>query len=118
MPRTPSAVQRSTLLRARRESESDRHAASCGYEGFLARSFVNAVSLRSDALQQNGSRFVVWILRNEFAAEGFGKDGLRKFLDVRRGLRVARFKLVGQHKQSLHSSHDFPLFSERRNGDS
>jgi hypothetical protein len=29
------------------------------------------VSLLFDALQQNGSWFVIWILRDEFAAESF-----------------------------------------------
>ena len=56
-------------------------------------------------------------MRNEFAAEGFGEDGLREFLDVRFGFRVARFDLVGQRKQCFHSAHDFLLFGERRKGD-
>jgi hypothetical protein len=34
-------------------------------------------------------------LRNEFAAEGFGEDGLGEFLDVHRGLREPRLDLVG-----------------------
>ena len=61
----------------------------------------------SDAFKQNRSGFVVWILRNEFAAEGFGKKRGREFLDVRLGFRVARFNLVGQCEQAVYSADIF-----------
>src|SRR5437870_4211599 len=68
----------------------------------------------SDAFQQNGSGFVVWVLRDEFAAEGFGEDRLRELLDVRFGFRVARYELIGQRKQRFYAAHDFVLFGEWR----
>lgn len=51
-------------------------------------------------------------MRNELAAEGFGKNGLGEFLNVRRRLGVARLDLVGQREQARHSAHDFLLLGE------
>ena len=67
-----------------------------------------------NSCQQPLCGFVAWVLRDEFTSEGFGEDGGGEFLDVRLGLGIASFNLVGQREQSLHSPHDcLPLGTDR-----
>jgi hypothetical protein len=63
---------------------------------FFVRLEIAERSVFLDSFEQNRSGFVVRILRDEFAAEGFGEDRLRERLDVRFGFSVPRFNLVGQ----------------------
>ena len=55
----------------------------------------------------------MWVLGNEFAAEGFSEDGLGEFVHVRFGLFVAGFDLVSQGEEFVDSADDFFLFGER-----
>ncbi len=47
-----------------------------------------------DSFQQNRSGLVVGVLGDEFAAEGFGEDGLRELVNVRFRRPVTRFERV------------------------
>src|ERR1039457_2087027 len=49
---------------------------------------------------------------NQFAAEGFGEDGLGEVFDAGPCPEVAGFGLLRGCQQSLHSANDFPLLPE------
>jgi hypothetical protein len=53
-------------------------------------------------------------LRDEFAAEGFGEEGLRKLVHVSLRLGVAGFDLVGEGEQLVHAADDFALLGKWR----
>ena len=48
----------------------------------------------TNSFQQNRRAFVVGVLRHEFAAEGFGENGLRELVNVRFRFAVTRFERV------------------------
>src|SRR3989338_1466091 len=58
-----------------------------------ATGFANSrsVALRVDARQQHTGRFVVGVLRHQFAAKGFGERGRGEFFDLGAGGFVAGF---------------------------
>lgn len=47
-----------------------------------------------DMFQKNRRGFVVWILRDEFAAKGFGEDGLCELVNVLIRCAVKTFKAI------------------------
>ena len=61
---------------------------------FSARGLLGVVHFPADACQQRGSWFVVWVLGHQFAAEGFGEEGLHELVDVRLRLGEAGLELV------------------------
>src|SRR5215831_14226715 len=72
------------------------------------------ISLFANPLQQNRCRFVAWVLRHEFAAEGFGEERGRELVNLRLRRVKPRLDLVRQRKQRFHPAHDFLLLGERR----
>ena len=68
--------------------------------------------LAVEASQQHTSRFVVGVLGDEFAAEGFGEGGGGEALDgLLRGGEAA-FDPVGEGEQVFDTADDFGLFEE------
>ena len=67
------------------------------------------VLLAFDALQQRGRRFIVWILRHQFAAEGFGQERWRQLVDLGAGSLIARGQAVGVGKEDFNAADDFVL---------
>ena len=66
------------------------------------------------AFQQDRRGFVVGVLGDEFAAEGFGEDGLRELVNVRFRLAVTRFERVGGFEECFDAADDFLLFGKWR----
>ena len=67
-----------------------------------------------NAGEQNGSGFVVGVLGDEFPAKGAGEKGGGQLVHLGARLLEPRLDLIGQRKQPLHPSHDFPLLGEGR----
>ena len=66
-------------------------------------------------LQQLRGGFVVGVLGDEVAAEGFAEGGGGQALHLGSRRRQAGFDPVGQRKQRFDSADDFGLFGEWRN---
>ena len=72
-----------------------------------------------DAFEQHGSRLVsapfaagkLGFSWHEFAAKGFGKDGLLQLVHLRFGFLVAGFKLISKFEEGFDAADDFLLFS-------
>ena len=64
----------------------------------------------SEALQQNTRRFVVGVLGDKFAAEGFGEGGRGQALHGLARGGEARFDPVGEGEQVFDTANDFLLF--------
>ncbi|OIP92459.1 MAG: hypothetical protein AUK24_01500 [Syntrophaceae bacterium CG2_30_49_12] len=64
-----------------------------------------------DALQQGGGGFVVWVLGDEFAAEGIGEDGLGEFVNVCFCLLVTRLDLVSDFEEGFDTTGDPKLLA-------
>ncbi len=69
--------------------------------------------LLAQALKKKGRRFVVGVLGDEFAAEGFGEGGGSEALDGLLRGGEAGFDPVGDDEQVFDSADDFLLFGER-----
>ncbi len=63
-----------------------------------------------EALQQGGGRFVVRVLRHQFAAEGLGQQRRRQALGRGAGRREPGFQAVGEREQGFYAADDFMLF--------
>ena len=63
-----------------------------------------------DAFEQYAGGFVAGVLRYQFAAEGFGENCGRQFVNPGAGGMVARFDAIGVSEQLLDAADDFGLF--------
>src|SRR4030042_2139248 len=72
--------------------------------------FMFVPFLNLDSFQKFRSRFIVRILRDEFAAEGFSEDGLGKLVHLGLGFPVPDLDPVGKGKEFFNATDDFVLF--------
>ncbi len=68
-----------------------------------------------DACEQHAGRFVVGVLRHQFATEGFGQDALGQVVDTAFGRDDLGFELVSEGEELYDAADDFGLFCVRRN---
>ena len=65
--------------------------------------------------EQHGCRFIVWVLRHQFAAEGFGQERRCHLIDLGAGGLIARHQTVSVGKEEFDTADNCVLFSQRGN---